>query len=172
MTPACRSSSFGPAVIFGEGQSLLSSRVGLRLFGLFLHLGGGNRIPLTYVDNCADAVVCAGLTPGIEGRAFCVTDDGLPSSRHLLRRYRREVEPVPFVPVPFPVLRILARANEWYAVRTHGHLPAVFTPYKVDTMWKGHQFPNAEAKRGLGWTPAVPMALALDRTLAAHPGRR
>jgi nucleoside-diphosphate-sugar epimerase len=158
-----------PGVIFGPGQNLLSARVGLNLFGLFLHLGLGATVPLTYVDNCADAVVQAGLVPGIEGKVFCVVDDAAPSSRQLLRRYRRRVRAIPFVPVPFPLLRMLARFNVWYTNRTQGHLPAVFTPYKVDAMWKGHRFSNARAKSGLEWTPRVPMSEALDRTLAAQP---
>ena len=156
-----------PGVIFGEGQSLLSSRIGLPLFGLFLHLGGGNTVPLTYVDNCADAVVAAGFADGVEGHAFCIVDDDLPTSRHILRRYRRAVEPVAFLPVPFAALRILARANESYSLRTNGHLPAVFTPYKVDALWKGHRFSNAAARQGLHWTPERRMGAALDATLAS-----
>ncbi len=158
-----------PGVIFGPGQNLLSARVGLNLFGLFLNLGLGAKVPLTYVDNCADAVVQAGLVPGIEGKIFCVVDDDIPSGRRLLGLYRRRVRKVPFVPVPFPLLRLLARFNVWYSDRTQGHLPAVFTPYKVDAMWKGHRFSNARAKSGLEWTPRVPMNEALDRTLAAQP---
>jgi dihydroflavonol-4-reductase len=156
-----------PGVIFGPGQNLLSARVGLSLFGVFLHLGQGMTVPLTYVDNCADAVVCAGVVPGIEGKAFCLVDDHLPTSRQVLKRYRRQVKAIPFVPVPFTVLRVLARLNVWYSDRTQGHLPAVFTPYKVDAMWRGHRFSNAKAKRELGWAPRVPMAEALDRGFAA-----
>ena len=91
-------------------------------------------------------------------------DDDLPSSRQVLRRYRREVEPVRAVPVPFPLLRVLAASNEWYSRRTDGHLPPVFTPYKVDAMWKGHAFSNARAKAELGWSPPVPMEQALERS--------
>jgi nucleoside-diphosphate-sugar epimerase len=161
-----------PGVIFGEGQSLLGVRVGLPLFGLFLHLGRGNTVPLTYVDNCAEAVIAAGFAPGVEGRAFCVVDDDLPTSRYILRRYRRAVDPLAFLPVPFPVLRLVARANEGYSRRTNGHLPAVFTPYKVDALWKGHCFSNAAARQGLHWTPGRRMSAAMDATLASlAPGR-
>jgi nucleoside-diphosphate-sugar epimerase len=156
-----------PGSIFGPGQELLGSRIGLEAFGVFLHLGGRSLVPLTYVENCAGAVVRAGLAPGVEGEAFCVVDDDLPTSASLLRRYRREVRRLRVVPLPYPVLRQAARLNAWYCARTAGHLPAVFTPYKVDSLWRPQRYSNAKAKALLGWRPAVGMAEALDRTFGA-----
>ena len=54
-----------PGVIYGPSGSAISSRVGLNLFGIFLQLGGKNRLPLSYVDNCADAIVTAGPEPAV-----------------------------------------------------------------------------------------------------------
>lgn len=156
-----------PGFIFGPGQELLGSRLGLPLFGLFLHLGGRSRVPLTYVENCADAVALAGTAAGAEGRALNIVDDDLPTSAALLRRYRREVQSLRVVPVPYRALEVLARLNEWYSARTEGHLPAVFTPYKVRSLWKPQRYSNARAKAVLGWRPRVQMAEALDRTFAS-----
>jgi dihydroflavonol-4-reductase len=156
-----------PGFVFGPGQEILGTRIGLRLFGLFLHLGGGNAVPLTYVENCADAVVLAGTAPRAAGEAVHVVDDDLPTSRELLRRYRREVAHLRVLPLPYPLLRALSRANAWYSARTDDHLPAVFTPYKVDSLWRPQRYSNAKAKRVLGWSPRVPMREALDRTFAA-----
>jgi nucleoside-diphosphate-sugar epimerase len=161
-----------PGPIFGPGQAILGGRVGLSLFGLFLHLGGGNVIPLTYVENCADAVIQAGLVPDIEGEVFCIVDDDSPTSRQLLKRYRRRVAPIRFVRVPFVALRQLSRLNAWYSRRTNGHLPAVFTPYKVDAMWKGQRYSNSKAKRLLHWAPRIPMEEALSATFAVQPSPR
>jgi len=58
----------------------ITPRVGIDTFGTFLHLGGANQIPLTYVDNCAEAMVLAGIAPGIDGEVFNIVDDDLPSS--------------------------------------------------------------------------------------------
>ena len=160
-----------PGFVFGPGQEILGTRIGLRAFGLFLHLGGGNEVPLTYVENCADAIVLAGLAPDATGEAVHLVDDDLPTSAALLRRYRREVAPLRVVPLPYPLLRRLARLNAWYSARSEGHLPAVFTPYKVDSLWRPQRWSNARAKSLLGWTPRVPMAEALDRTFAALAGR-
>lgn len=163
-----------PGVIIGAGQEILGTRIGLPVLGLYLHLGGRNPVPLTWVENCADAVALAGTAPGAAGRALCVVDDDLPTAGALLDRYRREVAPLRVVRVPYPLLRLLAHANDWYAERTQGHLPALLTPYKVASTWKRQRFSNARARAVLGWAPRVPMREALDRTfaaLAAAPGR-
>jgi nucleoside-diphosphate-sugar epimerase len=156
-----------PGSVFGPGQELLGSRIGLRLPGLFLHLGGRCPVPLTFVENCAEALALAGTAPAAPGRALCIVDDDLPESRALLARYRREVEPVRTVPIPYPALRILARANQWYSRRTAGHLPPVWTPYKVASLWRPQRYSNRLAREVLGWTPRVSMSEALDRTFAA-----
>src|SRR5262245_56647938 len=59
-----------PGVVYGPGNESIHGRVGIGTFGLFLHLGGSNTVPLTYVDNCAEAVVLAGLKPGVNGEVF------------------------------------------------------------------------------------------------------
>lgn len=153
-----------PGVIFGPPASILTSRIGLSLFGLFLHLGGRNQIPLTYKENCADLIIKAGTASGIEGDTFCAVDDDLPTSRYLLQRYKKQVAGMKSIPVPYHLLRQLAKLNVWYSNRTNGHLPAVFTPYKVDASWKGHCFSNKKAKEKLGWYPHVSMKEALDIT--------
>ena len=59
-------------------------------FGVFVHLGGSNPIPFTFVDNCAEAIALAGIKKGAEGQAFNVVDDDLPSSRQFLTITRRK----------------------------------------------------------------------------------
>jgi dihydroflavonol-4-reductase len=157
-----------PGWIFGPGQNILGPRIGLNLSGLFIHLGGDNMLPLTYVDNCADAVVHAGRILGLEGQVFCLVDDSLPTSRDLFRRYRREVRAIAYVDVPYPLLRFIAWANALYSERTQGHLPPVFTPYKVKALWAGHHYSNRKAKEMLDWAPRVPMQKALELTFAAQ----
>ena len=85
-----------PGVVYGPGNKGITGRVGLGTFGLFLHLGGSNEIPLTYVDNCADAIVLAGIKGGVDGEVFNVVDDDLPTSRKFLRLYKKNVRPLPF----------------------------------------------------------------------------
>src|SRR5438445_7627194 len=78
-----------PGYVYGPGNEGITGRVGIGTFGVFLHLGGSNTIPFTYVDNCVDAIVLTGLMRGIDSEVFNVVDDDLPSSRQFLRLYKR-----------------------------------------------------------------------------------
>ena len=78
-----------PGVVYGPGKKRLTGRVGIGTFGVFLHLGGFNTIPLTYVDNCAEAIVLAGLRPGIDGEVFNVVDDNLLTAHQFLKASKK-----------------------------------------------------------------------------------
>src|SRR6266513_6537805 len=66
-----------PGYVFGPGKRDLNARVAIDTFGFFIQVNGSNMLPLTYVDNCAEAIALAGLTPGIDGEVFNIVDDGL-----------------------------------------------------------------------------------------------
>jgi nucleoside-diphosphate-sugar epimerase len=154
-----------PGVIYGPGRGFLSSRVGLRLGKVMARMGGGQELPYTFVDNCAAAVALAGSAPGVEGEAFNVIDDELPTGRDLLRRYRRGVEPLRVLPVPRWAIVPLARLCEGYHRWSAGQLPAVLTPYKSLAQWKPLRYVNAKAKARLGWRPETSLAEGLGQTL-------
>jgi nucleoside-diphosphate-sugar epimerase len=136
------------------------------LFGVFAHLGGSNLLPLTYVDNCAEAIVVAALAPQAAGQIYAVVDDELPTSRQYLRKYKSEVKPVRSVPIPYPLLLWGSGVVARYSKRSKGQLPPIFTPYKTRAMWGGNRFSNAKLK-ALGWRPAVSTREGLARTFAA-----
>lgn len=154
-----------PGVIYGPGGGHFSTRVGLNLFGRFLHLGGNNLLPLTYVDNCAEAIVAAALS-GTDGEVYNVVDDDLVTSKQYLTAYKKQVRKVRSVPVPYPALMWGSKMVENYSKRSKGQLPAIFTPYKTRAMWGGNQFSNAKLK-SIGWRPLLSTREGLDRTFAA-----
>ena len=155
-----------PGVIYGPGSGHFSTRVGLSLFGRFIHLGGNNLLPLTYVDNCAEAIVVAALAPDASGQVYNVVDDDLPTSRQYLTMYRQKVAPLKTVAVPYWLLAWGSGVVERYSKRSKGQLPAIFTPYKTRSMWGGNRFSNAKIK-SLGWRQLVSTRDALDRSFEA-----
>jgi nucleoside-diphosphate-sugar epimerase len=154
-----------PGVIYGPRGGALSARVGLALPGVFLHLGGENPLPLTYVENCAEAVAVAAESPEATAQPVNVVDDDLPTCAAYLARYRREVARLRVVRLPWAGLLGLAALVERYHAASKGQLPAVLTPYKARALWGGNRFGN-ERLKALGWRQPVPTEEGLARTFA------
>jgi nucleoside-diphosphate-sugar epimerase len=156
-----------PGVVYGPGNLAITGRVGIGTFGLFLHLGGSNRIPLTYVDNCADAIVLAGLKPAIDGEVFNIVDDDLPSSRQFLRLYKRNVRRFRSLYVPKGVSYGLCYLWERYSEWSQGQLPSAFNRSRWNSLWRNTTYTNEKLKKRLGWTPAITTQEGLQRYFEA-----
>jgi nucleoside-diphosphate-sugar epimerase len=152
-----------PGYVYGPGNEAIPGRVGIGTFGVFLHLGGANTIPLTFVDNCAEAVVRAGLKKGVDGQVFNVVDDDLPSSRRFLRLYKRNVRRFTSIYVPHAASYALCCLWEKYSHWSEGQLPPVFNRRGWHGYWKKTRYSNAKAKASLDWTPSVPTTEGLRR---------
>jgi nucleoside-diphosphate-sugar epimerase len=154
-----------PGAVFGPGRSDLSGRVGIDTFGFFIHLGGSNELPLTFVDNCADAIVLAALKPGVEGEIFNVVDDERLTSREFLSAVK-SVKNFFSISVPYPLAYLGSLLWENYSNRSHGQLPAVFNRRRAAAEWKGNRFSNRRLHERLGWEPRVKMKDAMAMFLA------
>jgi nucleoside-diphosphate-sugar epimerase len=152
-----------PGSVFGPGKVAITGRVGIDTFGFFIHTGGSNRIPFTYIDNCADAILLAGVRPGVEGEIFNVVDDDLPTSRQFLRMYKRKVKRFRSVFLPRTVSYLLCRAWEKYCSWSEGQLPPAFNKRRWQSEWKKTRYSNEKLKTKLGWRPKVSMQDALKR---------
>lgn len=152
-----------PGVIYGPGGGAFSNRVGLQIGPLFFHLGGSNLLPLSYVVNCAEAIVIAGTHSDSAGHAYNVHDDGLPTASQYLRAYKRHVKRIRSVRLPYFVTRMLAGLLENYHRRSQGQLPAIITRYKVAAAWGGNSFSNAKL-HAAGWQQLVSTPDAMAQT--------
>jgi len=160
-----------PGHVYGPGNEAITGRVGTETFGVFLHLGGANKIPLTYVDNCADAIALAGLRKGVEGEVFNVVDDDLPSSRCFLRLYKQRVKQFRSFYVPHAVSYLLCYFWECYSAWSKGQLPPAYNRARWHANWKSTKYSNRKVKEQLGWTPKVPTSVGLEWYFAACRNR-
>jgi len=153
-----------PGYVFGPGKQELNGRVGIKTFGPFIQINGSNLLPLTYVDNCAEAVVLAGLKPGINGETFNIVDDELLTAREFLtavkkaRRFRS-------VRVPYFLAYRACRLWENYSTSSKGQLPPVFNARRCAAEWKSQRYSNEKLKERVGWKPRVAMKEAMERFL-------
>ena len=155
-----------PGVIYGPNGPHFSNRVGLTIGKCQLHFGGSNLLPLSYVDNCAEAVVVAGTHPRTAGQVYNVHDDDLPTCRQYLRAYRKNVSNIRSISIPYFGVRVLSSMVAKYNRFSKGQLPAILTPYKAASQWGGNRFDNSKL-RSIGWKQLVPTAEGLQRSFAA-----
>ena len=152
-----------PGSVYGAGKSGINGRVGIGTFGVFLHLGGSNPIPFTYVDNCAEAIILAGLVKGVDGESFNIVDDELPSSRQFLRQYKKNVRRFKSVYIPHGVSHALCFLWEKYSQWSNGQLPPIFNRKRWHANWKKTRYSNQKLKNKLGWSPRVSTAEGMRR---------
>jgi len=154
-----------PGYVFGAGKQELNGRVGIKIFGPFIQVNGSNLLPLTYVDNCAEAIVLAGLTPGIDGEVFNIVDDDLLTARQFLTTYK-VARRFRSVSVPYWVAYGACYAWEKYSKWSKGQLPPAFNRRRCVANWKSQRYSNEKLKTRLGWKPRVPMNQAMETFLA------
>ncbi len=152
-----------PSYVYGPGKEAIPGRVGIDTFGIFMHLGGSNKVALTYVDNCAEAIVLAGLVEGIEGETFNIVDDDLPSSRQFLSLYKNHVKRFKSIYIPHAISYVLCYLWERYALASKNQLPPVFSRREWHAYWKKTKYSNEKIKKRLGWQMKVPTKEALNK---------
>jgi nucleoside-diphosphate-sugar epimerase/peptidoglycan/xylan/chitin deacetylase (PgdA/CDA1 family) len=155
-----------PGVIYGPDGDHFSNRVGLTIGQWQFHLGGNNLLPLTYVDNCAEAVVVAGTYQFAAGQVYNVHDSDLPTCREYLHAYKEHVKKIRSFSVPYLGVRLLSSISAKYHHYSNGQLPAILTPYKSASMWGGNRFDNSKLL-STGWRQLVPTGEGLQKSFAA-----
>jgi nucleoside-diphosphate-sugar epimerase len=161
-----------PGYVFGPGKPDLSGRVGINTFGFFIQVNGSNLLPLTFVDNCADAIVLAGLKPGVENEVFNVVDNQLVTSRQFLRAYKRKVKGFASITLPYYVGFVMCLLWEKYSKKSKGQLPPAFNRRRCVAEWRSNRFSNQKLREQLGWKPRVPMEKAMKAFLNQFDSRR
>jgi nucleoside-diphosphate-sugar epimerase len=152
-----------PGLVYGPGKKAIPGRVGIDTFGFFIHLGGSNRIPLIYIDNCAEAIVGSGLVEGIDGEVFNAVDDDLPTSREFLRLYKKNVRRFFSIYIPYQGFYMLNWLWEKYAHWSEGQLPPLFNRRVCAAYYQKQLYSNQKLKEKTGWSPRVSLPEASRR---------
>lgn len=158
-----------PGVVYGPGQAAPSQRIGFGpRAGLFFLFGGRNRLPLTHVDNCAEAFRFAAAHARFDGDTYDIVDEAPPACRDYLRRYRAAHGGFLIVPVPWFATLAAAHANQALHRLSRDRVPKLLTPYRARTAWLPRTY-SGDALRALGYRQPINTTEALDDALRTRP---
>lgn len=158
-----------PGVIYGPDNAW-GARLGMKVGRkLWVGIGGGASLPMTYVDNCADAIVTCCESERAAGQTFNVVDDERPTQRRYLRELAARTQPRPrVVCLPWTLWRVAA----WKAqlvnrmlLKNQAKVPGIFVPARLHARFKPMRYTNAKLKELTGWRPRVGLAEGLDRSV-------
>ena len=158
-----------PGVIWGR-ENLWTARLGVQAGRrVWVRTGGIARLPLTYVENCAEAIILAVEQPGARGQVFNVIDDEQPTQRAFAKMLKRETAPdVVIVPVPLTAMRAIAVAAELtnrLLLKRSAKIPGLFVPARLEARCRPLSFANQKVKSFLGWSPRYSLAEAMSRSV-------
>jgi nucleoside-diphosphate-sugar epimerase len=163
-----------PGAIIGPGKDWDFGRV-LKVGRFDLVFSPGVTFPITYVDNCADAIVKALEAPVARGSVYNIVDDDLPSYDRYHRLGRRfgadGLGPPLYVPW-FGVSLIgsaVALVNR-IAFNGRAKVPELLDWRRQRVRWGPRAYSNRAAKLELGWSPAVPLETAAFRIIELERG--
>jgi len=163
-----------PGIIWGK-DNLLNAWIGIPAGErLWLRTGAWATVPLTYVENCADAIVMAAESKAAAGQTLNVVDDELPTQRRFARMVFQRLSPSPIVvPVSYSLLRLIAGVTRQVNKRFLGgraKVPGLFVPARLQARAKPLRYTNQRIKQVLGWKPRYSLAEGLERSLPRESG--
>ena len=159
-----------PGVIFGK-DNLWTARLGIQGRQFWLRTGAWAKLPLTYVENCAEAIVLALESPAANGGIFNVIDDEPPTQRTYAAELRRRwPSRTTIVPIPWTLMRAvagLAELTNKILFKGRAKLPGSLIPARLHARCKPLRFNNERLKQSTGWKPKYSWREGLDRSMRA-----
>jgi 2-alkyl-3-oxoalkanoate reductase len=158
-----------PGMIWGK-DNLLNAWIGMPLGErLWIRTGAWAKVPLTYVENCAEAIVMAGTSKAAQGQTFNIVDDAAPTQRAFTRMVLRRMTPRRrVIPVSYTLLRLtaggIALVNKGI-FRGRARVPSLLVPCRLAARGRPLHYSNQKLKSVLGWKPRYTLEQGLDRSL-------
>jgi nucleoside-diphosphate-sugar epimerase len=159
-----------PGVIFGK-DNLWNGFLGMELSPTtWIRTGAWAKIPLTYVENCAEAILLACENKNAINQTYNVVDDDLPTQRRYGQLIQQRLNPRPrIIPVAWSVMRTLSRSlwlfNKLF-LAGRAKVPSIFVPHRLHARAKPLRYSNRKIREQLAWRPRYALIEALDRAVA------
>ncbi len=162
-----------PGFIWGRGADDCAG-AGQSFGGAFLVVGWNRALPITYVENCADAICHALDDPRSVGGTFNVIDDERVTAwRYQQQRAKRHRDRTPRLLVPYhgglaAAMTATLLSRWWF--RGKGKLPGVLMPIRFRARFRPLRFPNHALRNGIDWSPPYGFAEACARAATGTSG--
>lgn len=162
-----------PGVVVGR-EHTWTSRLGTGLpAGCWLIIGGGATLPLSYVDNVADALVLTVSSHTAIGETYNIVDDDLPTQRQYISMLQENEYSVPSILLTVPLGLISSLAGLATGINTmiggKIPLPGVLRSRALAARVKPLRYSNHKIKLELGWSPVVKIADGLRQSVGHVP---
>lgn len=159
-----------PGMIYGR-EDLWHALVGMSLGNSLLCVAPGGQMPLTYVENCAQAIVAAILSEEAIGQTINIVDDQQPTRWQYAKQLSQDTIAPRLLPMPWFLISLVAQLMAWSNGRWFSgkaKLPGIFIPAKLHARFKPLRYSNRRAKQLLGWTPTYSLTEAIERSCNDH----
>jgi len=162
-----------PGMVYGPHE-LWHAMLGAEFGRWHVRIGTKAVLPLTYVRNCAEAIVLASeklVEPAgaVHGQVINIVDDDLPTQTEYVRAVAAETAVPSTVTVPWRAVRLgadaVALANR-HLFDDRLRLPGIAISARVDARFKPLHYTNRRAKELLGWSPKYTLTEAIDQSVS------
>lgn len=155
-----------PGIVVGPRGPVLFPHVGYSVADkLFVLLGKGeHRLPLTYVENTADALIRAGRSENAPGSVYHIVDECSVTAADYIHQFVEEAElDARVISIPFAIPYSMAAAYELFAALQVVPRDLV-SRQQLQQKRKDVIYPSERIREELGWQPKVPLEEGLRRT--------
>jgi nucleoside-diphosphate-sugar epimerase len=160
-----------PGLLYGPGRRPPLARQSVQCAGCRLILATpGYTLPLSYVDNVADAVLLALTRADSVGKAFTIVDENVPQREYATMYRNASGEHWWPLFLPVGAIKIAVRLLEAGLGLIGKRSPVTYHQLRraTDSAW----YDRSRAESLLGWRPAVSVREGLSRTFASLHGRQ
>jgi predicted dehydrogenase/nucleoside-diphosphate-sugar epimerase len=148
-----------PGQIFGGKLPLLSAAVARRAFGRYIVLGDGNlRLPLVYMEDVVDGVLCAIDRKLVQGEIVQLVDETLPTQNDIINAAAGLQAKV--VRLPRALVFAMAAFSEVALLPLGRTSP--FSCYRLRSALARRTYACQNAHELLGWKPRVGVRAAMN----------
>ncbi|GAX40652.1 NAD-dependent epimerase/dehydratase [Tolypothrix sp. NIES-4075] len=156
-----------PGVVYGR-DNLWNASLGVKVSDrLWIQIGKNAQIPLTYVENCAEAIVTAVNSQEAIGKTLNIVDDDLPTQSIYFEKLIELQKRSPFtIGINWTMMRSLARTSWVFnkLLKDKVKLPGILIPARLHARFKPLRYSNTRAQQVLNWKPKYSLDAALKRS--------